>query len=162
MKLAKRATKILHSKRGAALVTGLMVAGFLMVLSFCALIFQQQITVIAHVRDSSKQAFDIYTSSAGKQVMASIKNGNDYIVDINETAYKKLLKESLHLTNDEFIGYTDDVKRFTISEIKTSYILDNTLKTKLEYNLDIPFIFFGREVLTIHKEIVVEARYNLK
>ncbi len=162
MKLYNPIKQQLKSKRGDALVISVIVAMVIMMLFFCLYQLGRNISTISYVRDTSERVFDIYTTSTGKEIMSSIKSGNDYVVNINQTSYIKQLEKSLGLTNNNLIGYTDGVKRFKITNLDTSYIINNALKTKVMYVLNVPYYFFGIEVTTLSKKVVIECRYNLK
>ncbi len=83
----------------------------------------------------------------GDKIVHSIKNGNVYTTNLNE---KLLLNDYTHTLkiDDNFMGYDKDKVLFSISNIKTSFVIDEVLKTQLSYTLHVPFYFVGIPIFT--------------
>lgn len=118
---------------------------------------------VNHLRETSQRVLDTYTVKMGKEVMKSVKNGNDYTNLLNKAEFIRLLKAELDFKGGAFIG-TDHKgqQQLLVDNIKANFIVDKSLKTTISYDINYTFYFMSKPIFSDVFKITQEARYNLK
>jgi len=159
--MIKKIKKLLLDNKGSSIITAMCVILIVALLSYPIFEFYQTSIVVRHIRNKGQITIDTYTIKKGKEIVHSIKNGNDYTTKLNE---KLLLNDYIHTLkiDENFKGYDKDKVSFSISNIKTSFVIDKVLKTQLSYTLHVPFYFVGIPLFTRDIPVKLHSRYNLK
>lgn len=159
--MMKKLKSFLSDKQGNALIFGVFML-IVIVTLFCVLLsFVQIKTTIAYVRDTSQAVLDRETIESSREWVASVKNGSDFNMDLDNNKYKNLLRKELK-TGTDFVGTSGDMVRFKLSNITLGYTTQNRLKTNVSYTLYVPFYLMGIEVTSLEATVKLKSRYILK
>lgn len=159
----KKIKDILKDKSGSVLV---LCMGWLLVILIALsplYVFAECNAQVSNVKETSQNSLDVYTVKMGKEIMKSIKNGNDFTHILDKSAFITELKNELGFRKGEFVGV--DAKGNMVLEvknIKAEFIMEKSLKTKITYEVIYQFYFMGKPLFRTPFNIVQESRYNLR
>ena len=159
----KKLKNILKDKTGSTLVLAMGWLLLILIAISPLYVFAECNAQVTNVKETSQNALDVYTIKMGKEIMKSIKNGNDFTHLLDKPMFIKELKEELGFKQGEFKGVnTKGNTVLQIQNIKAEFIMDKSLKTKVTYEVIYQFYFMGKPLFTSDFNIVQESRYNLK
>lgn len=150
------------SRAGSAITLGMG-----LVLAACALMlviltFSSVNAIIAHIRETGQAAIDSYTIETGRDIVQSIKSGNDYTNSLKVDKFLTRYEKELGVTS-LYTGHNSDGRLiYRIRDMKTEFIYEDTLKTKVSFVLEYQFYFLSSPLFTKDFHIRLESRYNVK
>lgn len=158
----QRLKKILVDKSGSALLLSMGVLLGLLLLCSPIYVFAQCNTQMSFIKETSQNAIDVYTVKTGKDIMASVKNGNDFTKIIDKARFVNDFKEELSFKKGSFTGFAGSDQLLEVSNIKVDFLIDKALKTKVSYTVVYKFYFMSKPLFEKDFYINQEGRYNLK
>ena len=153
--------RILKDKKGTISILSmlLVLCGLIAIVPIYA--FAECNARISMVKEIPQNAIDVYTIKTGKDVMNSVKNGNDYTDFLNKQRFVTDMKNQLDFTNGSFDGYDSKGNiQLAVNDINVEFITDNSLKTKVTYTITYTFYFMSKPLITSDFDIVQHSRYN--
>ncbi|MFI3326717.1 MAG: hypothetical protein R3Y35_11190 [Clostridia bacterium] len=135
-----------------------------MVLSL-VLAYASMMTIIQTSKDNTERVLESYITQNSIEVYGSIKNGTDFIIELDEDDFNMVYDEEnpLTLENNHLYSENSDgtyVYRTTIPSV--SFTVNNSLNLTCEYEIKIPIQFAGESLGELIIPITVKSTYNFK
>ena len=155
----------MRNKRGEGYITTCVMVVIICMLVAVFVTFTTAVSVVRITERNSKIVLDSYVMKNSILIYDSIKNGNNYTVDLDEDVYiDDLCAFCTFEKNGDFLyAYSSDRKlKYRISEPTVSFSTESTLKVRASYTVYIPIDFAGVVVSTAEIPITVESKFNEK
>ena len=155
----------MRNKRGDGYITTCVMVVIICMLVAVFVTFTTAVSVVRMTERNSKIVLDSYVMKNSILIYYSIKNGNNYTVDLDEDVYiDDLCAFCTFEKNGDFLyAYSSDRKlKYRISEPTVSFSTESTLKVRASYTVYIPIDFAGVVVSTAEIPITVESKFNEK
>ncbi len=135
-----------------------------MVLSL-VLAYASMMTIIQTSKDNTERVLESYITQNSIEVYSSIKNGTDYIIELDNDQFIEIYDQEnpLILESEHFYSKNSDgnyVYRITIPSV--SFTVNNSLNLTCEYEIKIPIEFAGESLGELIIPITVKSTYNFK
>ena len=155
----------LNNKRGSSYITPVVVILILATILSVVLFYAITKSTIETTRDNTKRVLDSYVMKNSIDIYNSIKQGNDFTEDIENSFYISSISEELSLDYGTGYLYTVDgdgeiVYRMTNPTV--TYKVDNTLKLQASYELQMPVWFAGQIIYWFTVPVTVTSSLTLK
>ena len=155
----------LNNKRGSSYITPVVVILILAMILSVVLFYATTKSTIETTRDNTKRVLDSYVMKNSIDIYNSIKQGNDFTEDIENSFYISSISEELSLDYGTGYLYTVDgdgeiVYRMTNPTV--TYKVDNTLKLQANYELQMPVWFAGQIIYWFTVPVTVTSSLTLK
>ncbi|MFI3326850.1 MAG: hypothetical protein R3Y35_11860 [Clostridia bacterium] len=148
--------KVLKDKRGnSTLIYTVVILIFLCMVTVLVLGSNEFRSLTLNISNTSKTALEEYINTETKNEIDSIKNGTDYILEIEEDEYIDYLSNALNIGTN-LKGATGNDRNFEISNI--SITNNNDLDLTLKLTLTMPFEILGSQIITFDKEIIITSK----
>lgn len=150
--------KHLKNKRGGSYVTPCVIVLVIAMILSAVLFYANTMTVIETTRDNTRRVLDSYVMKNSIDIYNSIKQGHDFIEDLEKNLYISSVSEELSLdlsTGNLYSVDEDGEVVYEMTKPEVSFKTDNTLQLKATYDLRIPVRFAGQTIswLTIPVEV---------
>ena len=155
----------LNNKRGSSYITPVVVVLILAMILSVVLFYAATKSTIETTRDNTKRVLDSYVMKNSIDIYNSIKQGNDFTEEIENSFYISSISEELSLDYGTGYLYTVDgdgeiVYRMTNPTV--TYKVDNTLKLQASYELQMPVWFAGQIIYWFAVPVTVTSSLTLK
>lgn len=151
--------KILTSKQGSSsLIYTIAILIFLCVLTLGIIVTMQFRSLALELHNTTSTALEEYIVVQARENMDSIKNGHNYLAEIDEDKYIDYLANALGV-NEDLQGYTSTGRNFEISNIDLTFDTANTMNVTVRFDLYMPLEVSGvtfpplETTLTVHSEL---------
>ena len=155
----------LRNSRGSSYFTPVVVILIIAMILSVVLFYATTKSTIETTRDNTKRVLDSYVMKNSIDIYNNIKQGNDFMEAIENSFYISSVFEELSL--DYGSGYLycvdgngDIVYRMTNPTV--TYKVDNTLKLKASYDLQMPVWFAENIIYWFTVPITVSSSLTLK
>lgn len=156
---------MVKNRRGDGYVTTCVTVVILCMLITIIMTFSSAVNVVRITEKNSRIVLDSFVMKNSILIYDSIKNGNDYTVELDETVYTKDLCDFCTLENYGNFLYSynsDGSLKYKISKPSISFATEDSLKAYAEYTMYVPITFGGVVISTAEIPITVETRFNEK
>ena len=151
--------KILTSKQGSSsLIYTIAILIFLCVLTLGIVVTMQFRSLALELHNTTGTALEEYIVVQARENMDSIKNGHNYLAEIDEDEYIEYLSNALGV-NEDLQGHTSTGRSFEISNIELTFDTANTMNVTARFDLYMPIEVSGvtfpplETTLTVHSEL---------
>lgn len=156
--------KVLQDKRGELYIRACILIIIILII-FILLFNYTMITVQARAqRKGAIQTLDQYTQLNAIEIFDSIKSENDTTEELDPDLFVTLLCSSQGLveTDGVYCAYSSDNEcLYKVSDIRMSFLVDNTSKIKVSYTLTVPLSFAGN-TMWIDVPVTISTSINPK
>ena len=155
----------MRNKRGDGYITTCVMVVIICMLIAVFVTFTTAVSTIKITERNSKIVLDSYVMKNSILIYDSIKNGNDYTVELNEDVYIDDLCAfcTFEKSGGFLYAYSGDGKqKYRISEPTVSFSTEGTLKVYASYTVYVPIDFAGVVISTAEIPITVESKFNEK
>lgn len=157
--------KLMFNKKGSGYVETCVIALVLVMIFSVVLLYANILTVVQTTKDNTERVLDSYVMKNSVEIYESVKQGNDFIEDLENFLYISLISSELSLDKSNNILYSQNEHGdivYTITNPNVTYEVDNALKLKASYDLTIPMYFAGSKVFDLKIPVVVNSSFTLK
>ncbi len=141
-----------------------------MVVIICMLVavfvtFTTAVSIVRMTERNSKIVLDSYVMKNSILIYDSIKNGNDYTVELDENVYIDDLCSfcTFEKSGSFLYAYSSEGNlKYRISKPTVSFSTERTLKVYASYTVYVPIDFAGVVISTAEIPITVESKFNEK
>ena len=142
----------------------------IMILIFCIgiAVFTSFLTAVNIVRISKRNTYKVidgYVTEKSIESFNSIKTGTDYTEQLDQAVFIDYFCEYNGMTKsgDTLIAETNGgYEKYRVKDLQLSYILDNTLKLRVEYIITVPISFGDFDVFKVEIPITVKSKLTDK
>ncbi len=155
----------LNNKRGSSYITPVVVILILATILSVVLFYAITKSTIETTRDNTKRVLDSYVMKNSIDIYNSIKQGNDFTEDIENSFYISSISEELSLDYGTGYLYTVDGDGeivYRMTNPKVTYKVDNTLKLQASYELQMPVWLAGQIIYWFTVPVTVTSSLTLK
>ena len=155
----------MRNKRGDGYITTCVMVVIICMLIAVFVTFTTAVSVVRMTERNSKIVLDSYVMKNSILIYDSIKNGNDYTVELNENVYIEDLCDfcTFEKSGGFLYAYNSDRKvKYHISKPSVSFSIESTLKVYASYTVYVPIDFAGVVISTAEIPITVESKFNEK
>lgn len=158
-------SKLIFNKKGSGYVGSCVLILVLAMIFTVVLIYANVMTIVQTTKDNTKRVLDSFVMKNSVDIFESIKQGNDFIEDLENLLYISLISSELSLDKSSNMLYSENADGeivYTITNPNVTYEVDNALKLKASYDLTVPMYFAGSKVLDLKIPVVVNSSFTLK
>ena len=155
----------MRNKRGDGYITTCVMVVIICMLVAVFVTFTTAVSVVRITERNSKIVLDSYVMKNSILIYDSIKNGNNYTVDLDEDVYiDDLCAFCTFEKNGDFLyAYSSEGNlKYRISKPMVSFSTEGTLKVYARYTVYVPIDFAGVVISTAEIPITVESKFNEK
>ena len=155
----------LNNKRGSSYITPVVVILILATILSVVLFYAITKATIETTRDNTKRVLDSYVMKNSIDIYNSIKQGNDFTEEIENSFYISSISEELSLDYGTGYLYTVDSDgeiAYRMTSPTVTYKVDNTLKLQASYELQMPVWFAGQIIYWFTVPVTVTSSLTLK
>ena len=150
----------LRESRGDALIFGIAVLVFVMLLVITTVTAVRTRATAEYLRNISEAVLDTYTVSQGRIAADSFKNGCDYTAELDEELYITRLREALDIIGN--VGTEGGRIRFELSDIRLAYTVDNQIKSTVSFRIKIPLYWGDTRMMDAEGVVRIRSQYAIK
>jgi hypothetical protein len=156
--------RLLDRHGSGALMPCLSILIIAMMLS-AILFFADSVAIVRSARDNTRTVLDGFVARNAILIFDSIKQGSDYIEDLDDSSYIDALMEFYEAGSEHEMLYRYDANgqilyRITCPQVEFASV--NSLKLRADYDVIIPVTFAGVDLFDMRIPQRVTAYYNLK
>lgn len=155
----------MRNKRGDGYITTCVMVVIICMLVAVFMTFTTAVSVIRITEKNSRIVLDSFVMKNSILIYDSIKNGNDYTVELNEDVYIEDLCEfcTFEKSGNFLYAYSSDGElKYRISKPDVSFSTEDELKVYASYTVYMPITFGGILIDTAEIPITVESKFNEK
>lgn len=155
----------MRNKRGDGYITTCVMVVIVCMLIAVFVTFTTAVSVVRMTEKNSRIVLDSFVMKNSILIYDSIKNGNDYTVELNENVYIEDLCDfcTFEKSGSFLYAYSSDRKlKYKISKPTVSFSTEGTLKVYASYTVYLPIAFGGVVIDTAEIPITVESKFNEK
>ena len=155
----------MRNKRGDGYITTCVMVVIICMLVAVFVTFTTAVSVVRITERNSKIVLDSYVMKNSILIYDSIKNGNDYTVDLDEDVYIDDLCDfcTFEKSGSFLYAYSSEGNlKYRISKPMVSFSTEGTLKVYARYTVYVPIDFAGVVISTAEIPITVESKFNEK
>ena len=155
----------MRNKRGDGYITTCVMVVIICMLVAVFVTFTTAVSVVRITERNSKIVLDSYVMKNSILIYDSIKNGNDYTVELDENVYIDDLCEfcTFEKSGSFLYAYSSEGNlKYRISKPMVSFSTEGTLKVYARYTVYVPIDFAGVVISTAEIPITVESKFNEK
>jgi len=155
----------MRNKRGDGYITTCVMVVIICMLVAVFMTFTTAVSVIRITEKNSRIVLDSFVMKNSILIYDSIKNGNDYTVELNEDVYIEDLCEfcTFEKSGNFLYAYSSDGElKYRISKPDVSFSTEGELKVYASYTVYMPITFGGIVIDTAEIPITVESKFNEK
>lgn len=155
----------MRNKRGDGYITTCVMVVIVCMLIAVFVTFTTAVSVVRMTEKNSRIVLDSFVMKNSILIYDSIKNGNDYTVELNENVYIEDLCDfcTFEKSGSFLYAYSSDRKlKYKISKPTVSFSTEGTLKVYASYTVYVPIAFGGVVIDTAEIPITVESKFNEK
>ena len=153
------------NKRGDGYITTCVMVVIICMLVAVFVTFTTAVSVVRITERNSKIVLDSYVMKNSILIYDSIKNGNNYTVELDEDVYIDDLCEfcTFEKRGSFLYAYSSEGNtKYRISKPTVSFSTEGTLKVYASYTVYVPIDFAGVVISTAEIPITVESKFNEK
>lgn len=153
------------NKRGDGYITTCVMVVIICMLVAVFVTFTTAVSVVRITERNSKIVLDSYVMKNSILIYDSIKNGNDYTVELDEDVYIDDLCDfcTFEKSGSFLYAYSSEGNlKYRISKPMVSFSTEGTLKVYARYTVYVPIDFAGVVISTAEIPITVESKFNEK
>lgn len=157
--------KILKSTRGNSCLHTAIIVLVIVLLFSVVLTYASIMTTVSTVEDNTQQVLDSFIMHNAKEIYASIKNGNDYIPEIDKEFFVNNFDHELSLEISGDLLYSKNKENnviFYLTNPLTTNLKDNTLRLQTSFDLHVPVSFANRKLFDVGIPLKVKSSYALR
>ena len=127
--------------------------------------FVTTVEVIKQTKRNTREVLDSFVMKNSVEIYNSVKNGNDYIVSIDNKDYvdRFCSFNSLKEENGMLCFYDENgEKQYCVTEPWLEFYEDNQMKIKVSFVMKIPVFFAGINISEVNVPIKVISTYENK
>ena len=153
------------NKKGMAHVQTAVIFLILAMILSAILSYVSIITILGMARDRTKLALDSYVTINSTKIYDSLKNGSDFIDELENNLWKNEISSlfSLDISGNMLYSTSEQgeiIYNMTIPDVDFQY--QNTLKLNATYVVTIPVTFSGNHLFDLQIPQKVTSYYSLK
>lgn len=149
----KKIKRILTEKSAfSSLIYSISILMFLLLITILVITTIEFRTLALEINNTVENSLEEYITEKVTENMNSIKNGTNYILEIDTDDYIQKLSNQLNL-DSSLKGTTGNGRTFEIANISTHFIDENKMNVKVIYTLNMPIIVGGTEYTAFNKEL---------
>lgn len=155
----------MRNKRGEGYITTCVMVVIICMLVAVFVTFTTAVSVVRITERNSKIVLDSYVMKNSILIYDSIKNGNDYTVELDEDVYIDDLCDfcTFEKSGSFLYAYSSEGNlKYRISKPMVSFSTEGTLKVYARYTVYVPIDFAGVVISTAEIPITVESKFNEK
>ncbi len=152
--------RILKDKKGnTTLIYSLVLVFFLSVVTVLVLNGIEFRTLTLNIHHTAKTSLEEYINTETRNEIDSVKNGTDYILQLDEDVYVEYFTQALGIS-ENLRGTTQNGRDFEIKNLEITS--DENLDITLKFKLYMPFNVLDMQVITFDKELIINQKYTKK
>ncbi len=155
----------MRNKRGDGYIATCVTVVILCMLVAVFMTFTTAVSVVRITEKNSRIVLDSFVMKNSILIYDSIKNGNDYTVELDEDVYIEDLCDfcTFEKSGNFLYAYSSDRKlKYRLSKPNVSFSTEGELKVYASYTVYVPITFGGIVIDTAEIPIKVESRFNDK
>lgn len=155
----------MRNKRGDGYITTCVMVVIICMLVAVFMTFTAAVSVIRITEKNSRIVLDSFVMKNSIIIYDSIKNGNDYTVELNEDVYIDDLCDfcTFEKRGNFLYAYSSDGNlKYRLSKPDVSFSTEEELKVYASYLVYVPISFGGVVIDTAEIPIKVESKFNDK
>ena len=155
----------MRNKRGDGYITTCVMVVIIWMLVAVFVTFTTAVSVVRMTERNSKIVLDSYVMKNSILIYDSIKNGNNYTVELDEDVYIDDLCDfcTFEKSGSFLYAYSSEGNlKYRISKPMVSFSTEGTLKVYARYTVYVPIDFAGVVISTAEIPITVESKFNEK
>lgn len=155
----------MRNKRGDGYIATCVTVVILCMLVAVFMTFTTAVSVVRITEKNSRIVLDSFVMKNSILIYDSIKNGNDYTVELDEDVYIEDFCDfcTFEKSGNFLYAYSSDRKlKYRLSKPNVSFSTEGELKVYASYTVYVPITFGGIVIDTAEIPIKVESRFNDK
>lgn len=155
----------MRNKRGDGYIATCVTVVILCMLIAVFVTFTTAVSVVRMTEKNSRMVLDSFVMKNSILIYDSIKNGNDYTVELDESVYIEDLCDfcTFEKSGNFLYAYSSDGNlKYRLSKPVVSFSTEGTLKVYARYTVYVPIDFAGVVISTAQIPITVESKFNEK
>ena len=155
----------MRNKRGDGYIATCVTVVILCMLIAVFVTFTTAVSVVRMTEKNSRIVLDSFLMKNSILIYDSIKNGNDYTVELDESVYIEDLCDfcTFEKSGNFLYAYSSDGNlKYRLSKPVVSFSTEGTLKVYASYTVYVPIGFGGVVIDTAEIPITVESKFNEK
>ncbi len=134
------------------LIYSISVLMFLLLITILIITTIEFRTLALEINNTVESSLEEYVTEKVIENIDSIKNGTNYILEIDTDDYIEKLSNQLNL-DSSLKGTTGNGRTFEITNISVLFVDENKMNMKVVYTLNMPLIVGGVEYTSLDKEL---------
>lgn len=158
----KKIKKILTNQQGfSTLVYSIAILNFIIVVTVAVIVNMQFQSLSLDIYDTASYSLDEYITVKAKENINSIKNGHDYILELDTDEYIEYLARNLGV-NENLAGITANGREFLISNVSIEFVDISQMHLKVIFDLYMPIEVAGLSFAPLTATIYTDCEYQSK
>ncbi len=157
--------KILKDRYGGGYITACVITLVIVMILSAVLFYAQCMTIIQTTRADTERVLESFIMKNSIEIYDSIKQGHDFTEKFDEKYYisETSSELSLDISSNRLYNYaTDGEVIYSMTTPKVGYTVDNALKLKASYTVEIPVVFAGTKIFDLEVPITITRSLTLK